>query len=195
MTTWPQLQQEVTAWAFRNFGAQAAWQPMLGLIEEVGEFLAHRENPMFDTSGRSAHNLPEMEDALADQAIYALNLCDICGIKFGPDIVLFHSPEFLSDAQLLGALAAACHAVLKEAQGIRGYDRTKRREEVGVALALWYRWASAQHLTFRLRPLLDCTTIVWEQVRKRDWAKNPDDAHRRVASQEQRMVDDLQGGK
>lgn len=191
MTTWPQLQDEVTAWARHNFGDQDAWQPMLGLIEEVGEFVATRENPPpgFESSPT------DMEDALADQAIYVLNLCEICGIKFGPDIVIFQTPDFLTDAQLLGALAAGCHAVLKEAQGIRGYDKTKRRDELIMALSLWYRWASAQHLRYKLKPMLDCTTYVWEQVRRRDWTRNPTDAHKQAASEKQVMADDLQGGK
>lgn len=189
---------------------------MLGLTEEIGEFIAARVvygQQLAAGIGGILHHGPSvaaLEDAIADQCIYALNLAQICGIHFEKNISS-ELAEPLIDAELFGAIALASRAVLKHAQGIRGYGDAKRSVEVSVALALWFRWASYQTKEFDLRPILWSTSSVWEEVKRRDWKKNPVDAnvaasqeqiiaasqeHATTAPQEQaRMTDDLAGGK
>lgn len=185
---WQTIQSEVSAWALHNFGKQGAWQPMLGLTEECGEFMAAREI----LHGMVFHGAPKpnvaiqeaMSDAIADQCIYACNLCEICGISLR-EIADDALPGNLTDAQILGALAAASHAVLKFEQGIRGVDDTVRRSKLTMALSLWFSWASAQCLRFNLGNIDDCTRKVWMEVQKRDWRKNPVSANEDAASQKQ----------
>lgn len=181
---WPTLQKEIADWSLHNFGHQDAWQPMLGLVEEIGEYMAAREAWNPQNNGPDSRIKTAMEDALADQAIYVLNLAQVCGIQFGPDIVgcTLNVPSPLSDAELLGSLGAACHAVLKEAQGIRGYDKERRRDEMIVALSLWYRWALYQPYKYRLEKLDVVTTEVWGKVKLRDWRKSPTNAHQEAGS-------------
>ncbi len=199
MRSWSVLQSEIADWSLHNFGLQLAHQPMLGLIEEVGEFLAAREQ--FVNIGSPAYILrrESLTDALADQTIYALNLCEIVGLDFqfmNQDFKpVFPDPSpaslNLSDAELLGTLALAARAVLKHEQSIRGYDDLRRKEELGVCLRNWLGWANFQVGAFceEGRTLLGITRTVWDQVRKRDWKKNPRDANK-VALQ-----DDLAAGK
>lgn len=174
MNPWAEMQAEVATWALHNFGDQGAHQPMMGLIEEVGEFIAAREQNLHLPKSRD-----EATDALADQAIYALNLCEKAGLSFAI-IAGANPPEPLTDGELLGCLSLACRAVLKHEQGIRGYDYGKRRDELKISLSMWFRWASYQPVHYCFSPLLPLTQAVWEQVRRRDWRKNPVDAHTQV---------------
>lgn len=187
MSPWSTLQQEVSAWAFHNFGKQGAWQPMLGLIEEVGEFLAAREllhGAVHVGTPRSSQTAAHMEDAIADQCIYVCNLCEITGLSLQA-IADEHLPGDLTDAQILKTLAAASHAVLKYEQGIRGVDEIVRKDKMRMSLSLWFSWAAYQCGRFGLRPILQCTQEVWKEVSKRDWKKNPVSANEDAALQKQ----------
>lgn len=170
---------------------------MLGLIEEVGEFVAAREvwaDHPYNTE-RIEKARAEMQDAIADQCIYVLNLCETAGLQFYEfETEYNNAPDDLRDAQIIGALAAACHCVLKHEQGIRGMTKPLFQEKLYVALSLWYRWAAFQPTKFGFASILESTTKVWEEVRKRDWRKNPVSANL-DASQKQVLTDDLAGGK
>ena len=177
-TTWQKLQLEVSDWALNNFGLQGAHQPMLGLIEEVGEFCS-------ETEMVGKPDLDAMEDAIADQVIYVLNLCEICGLDFHKDIVAMNGPESLTDRELLGSLALGCQAVLKFDQRIRNMTFENRKAKLSVALGMWFRWASYQSGYHGFAPILPATIRVWEKVKKRDWRKNPGDADKVAAFEEQ----------
>lgn len=173
---WSDLQRDISSWATRNFGDNPAWQPQLGLIEEVGEFFA----AITDTQ---TPIIPAITDALGDQAIYALNLCEKVGIHFAADIAnddLGNGPQHLLDRELIGALALGCRAILKNAQGIRGMTWLERRNQLVISISMWYRWAQYQVEVLSLEDLEDIVTSTWAQVSKRDWLKNPDDANLRV---------------
>jgi len=163
--TWDLLQKEVSAWAVRNFGDTPAWMPMLGLVEEVGEYLA----------AEVVGNQAEMLDAIGDQTIYVLNLCEKVGIKFG-DIT--GPPQELDAKELLGVLGVGCQAILKNAQAIRGFTWDKRRERMLVCLSMWHRWVASEcqnyGMVVDLRQVVDG---VWAKVKLRDWVKNPTDAN------------------
>lgn len=77
-----QLQIEHGRWVDRNFPDQAPWQPILGVIEELGE-LAHG---FLKTSqgirGSSSDHLAEMEDAVGDIVIYLISFCHSQGLSF-----------------------------------------------------------------------------------------------------------------
>jgi len=176
MADWQELQAEIAAWALHNFGVQGAWQPQLGLIEEVGEFLAVVTSADLNLAS-IARRRDDMADALGDQCIYALNLAHIAGVAFREQVATdSNQSQLLTGHELLGALALGCHAVLKHAQGIRGMDDTRRADHLVISLGMWYRWAQAQCDTFGLPPLLDITNGIWAEVRRRDWRRNPQTA-------------------
>ena len=195
---WNILQSEVSEWALRNFGKQGAYQPMLGLMEEVGEFLAAREKAKNISNNKQLAEVAKlylltdaMVDAIADQCIYTLNLCEICGINFAEDIAK-NTSEPLRDSELMGALALASRAILKYDQGIRGINYYERQKNLIIALSVWFKWVSYQSKWYRFEDTDIITEKVWQQVKLRDWKKHPTNAH---AFQEQAMTDDLAGGK
>ena len=171
---WEELQKDISNWALANFGQQDAWQPMLGLGEEIGEYMAARHN----RSNRGNEDMgAEMRDAIADQAIYVLNLCEICGINFADIAVISVEPHHISDGELLGVLGLCNRAVLKNFQGIRGYTYNQRRDHLQVSLTVWYRWALHQVSYYKLGEVLAIVQAVWAEVRKRNWKKNPENAN------------------
>ncbi len=165
--TWAKLQREVSDWAARNFGENPPELLMLGIIEEIAEF--------FDPANLSRESLC---DALGDQAIYALNLCDKVGLDFAKDIANdLNQPQHFHERQMLGFLGLGCRAILKHAQGIRGMDSDARRAHLNMTVALWFRWAQGVAETYALPPMLDIVEDTWAKVQKRDWRKRPVDAH------------------
>lgn len=165
---WAELQSDVTLWATKNFGDGPAWQPMLGLIEEVGEYYA-AENSLWAKD--------EMVDALGDQCIYVLNLCEKVGVNFGRDIAT-QEPCKLTAKELMGCLALSSRAILKHSQAIRNFTWEVRRDHLLTSLGMWYRWASYEAAARTTTPLLEITQQIWANVRKRDWVKDPATAHK-----------------
>lgn len=183
MKDWRTLQHEVAAWANFNFGKQGATPCVLGLMEEVGEFMAARV--VYTNHENQSESVTEMIDALGDQVVYILNLCDEVGLPFAD---LVSQAEGIEDYELMGCIALAARAVLKHSQGIRGYDDAKRRHELQVSLTVWFQWALHQCDKYFLPSLLMIANNVWSEVQARDWRKNPTDAHAVVR-------DDLAAGK
>lgn len=173
--SWNTTQKEVHEWATRNFGVTHAWLPFAGLVEEIGEYSA-------------AITLAEKMDAVGDQTIFVLNLCEKVGLNFqniadDPR----NAPEELEAKVMLGVLGSIAQALLKNEQGIRGFTWEKRRYHCMVGISMWYRWATMQCRLVE-RNFADVVTEVWDQVRRRDWHKNPTDANLvglQIAPQEQ----------
>lgn len=68
------LQYEQAKWAQQNFGDQPSWQPLLGLVEEVGE-LAHAH--LKHAQGIRNHEGHEAlaKDAVGDIMIFLASYC------------------------------------------------------------------------------------------------------------------------
>lgn len=159
----PSFQQEVAAWARKNFGECLPWQPYAGLQEEVAEFLDPGNGP------------EEWADAIGDQCIYAANLCQMLGIDF--DELVFEPAQSLTHRELMGALGLGWRAILKHSQGIRGYNDDKRKDEVLIALIAWMRWAKWECHALGIKPPDFHAMQTWAKVSKRDWVAHPTDAH------------------
>lgn len=80
-----ELQAQVQVWTEHNFGEQAPYRPLLGVVEEVGE-LCHAQlkneqgirSPKADEGGWYA----DKRDAVGDIVIYLMNYCTEAGIEF-----------------------------------------------------------------------------------------------------------------
>lgn len=166
------IQQEQIAWSEKNFGQQPARLPHLGILEELGEL-----GVAFLT-----HNMAEIEDAVGDVGIYALDFCGKKGWSLAnfwenrawfdgsDDGILQHSLHIF---QLTKRLA---HHQLKGEQGIRG-GAAHHEEQMRVTMRA-LMWAMdtlcTNHLGVSFLVVID---RVWSKVRQRDWTKNPTNAH------------------
>jgi NTP pyrophosphatase (non-canonical NTP hydrolase) len=79
------LQARLAAWQQRNFGVQEVWQMALGVAEETGELaravLKHYQKIRgYDDPKKF---LQKAADAIADTAIYSINLSTILRLDYG----------------------------------------------------------------------------------------------------------------
>ncbi len=79
MTTLKQLQREQQEWSEYNFGPHDGWEPLLGVMEEVGE-LSHAH--LKDVQGIRTDENHKMAkvDAVGDILIYLADYCTQEGI-------------------------------------------------------------------------------------------------------------------
>ncbi len=74
------IQEEMKPWLRHNFGDRPAWQPLLGLMEELGE-LSHaflkREQGIRTAEDHDA----AIRDGVADILIYLMDFCNAEGIN------------------------------------------------------------------------------------------------------------------
>lgn len=83
-------------WAIYNFGEHPAWQPLLGVVEELGE-LAHAhlkaEQGIRTTEDHSAAK----RDAVADIVIYLMDYCSCEGIDLESTLEEVHAAVLKRD--------------------------------------------------------------------------------------------------
>lgn len=155
------LQEEQKPWVLKNFGERPAWQPLLGIAEEMGELF----QAFWIVDDAYAH---EVKDALADIMIYMADFCTAMNFdlqKLYDDALRDDDFELAPMAVYYGDLA---HAFLKDAQRIRG-THSEHVAKMGDALdgILRHLIRAASNRNWDLREL---TKETWETVvKKRDW--------------------------
>lgn len=169
-----EIVEEQRVWAERNFPDQKPHQPVLGLVEELGEL----------TEAYLVGDQPKVIDGLGDFWVYAINACRHFDANFHYLRAAGHAREqdgalifnFRSaDQMLLKAMALIgrlCHGALKMEQGIRG-TKEEHLETISNALAdLWIVLSAfASYFDLSLKGVLENT---WNEVMQRDWLKNPE---------------------
>lgn len=83
MTELHQIQSEVAEWSTRNFGQQPSVNPLLGVVEEVGELSHAYLKRQQGIRGTPEEHAAAIRDAVGDIVIF---LCDFCareGINLG----------------------------------------------------------------------------------------------------------------
>lgn len=84
MINYPELVAAIAEWARENFGEQDPDEPLLGIIEELGE-LAHAHLKGIQGIRHTPNEIREMKiDAVADCVIYLLNYCGRVGYRPHP---------------------------------------------------------------------------------------------------------------
>jgi NTP pyrophosphatase (non-canonical NTP hydrolase) len=81
-----QFQQENAEWAGRNFGEAPPWQPLLGVVEEVGELSHHFLKSAQGIRGTEEKHKEQMKDGVGDVVIYLAHFCSLMGFDL-EDIV------------------------------------------------------------------------------------------------------------
>ena len=74
-----QIQSAVGAWAVKNFGNQASYLPLLGVVEELGE-LCHAHVKLEQGIRTNEDHWEGKIDAVGDVVIYLLDYCSKTGI-------------------------------------------------------------------------------------------------------------------
>lgn len=168
------LQAEVGAWSQKNFGDQPAWRPAMGMVEELCELSEKVEDL----------DLSETLDAIGDTAIYMADYFHRRGWDLGETWrTRYVNPRVYEGPNMgrtLALIKDVCHSHLKGDQGIRGgaekHDTIMRQT---CAAALIFIQDTAGLLD---RDILEVITNVWDTVSKRDWTKNPNNAHEVAAA-------------
>ena len=80
-----EIQNELRSWSKHNFGDRPAWQPLVGLQEELGE-LSHaflkREQGIRTGEDHNA----KIRDSVADLVIFLLDFCNVEGIDLAHEV-------------------------------------------------------------------------------------------------------------
>lgn len=74
-----ELQQVVDAWVKYNFPNQVAYQPLLGVVEEVGELSHSHLKEEQNIRGSVEEHQAKAKDAIGDIVIYLCNYCSLRG--------------------------------------------------------------------------------------------------------------------
>lgn len=174
------FQVEQKAWSIRNFGDGPQHRPVVGMIEELGElFEALEERNVLASTDDDERCRAAIEDAVGDVIVYMVNVCwqrgwllaDLWETRFGvPDIA------FKKDGSTLQSpvthMRWLAHHQLKGEQHIRGgYEEhnNKMQDRCRAILFLLDRVTAGR--------AMDVAAETWGRVRRRDWTKNPNDAH------------------
>jgi len=171
------LQDEVSLWSRHNFGDQPTVNPLLGAVEELGELDEHytrwkNARDTGDLLGDKDTHHANTEDAVGDMMIYLADYCGRAGLNMAQCEIIGARSHVTADPVINSAIEVGklAHAHLKCAQGIRTTEdhEMARRTQVG-RLIVWLR-------LFGRNSDMDFDGVVintWEEVRKRDWKKDP----------------------
>jgi len=78
MKTIEQIQREQFEWSRRNFGDKPSWQPLMGVVEELGE-LAHAHLKQHQGIRTNEDHTLNARDAIGDIVIYLMDYCNLHG--------------------------------------------------------------------------------------------------------------------
>lgn len=169
------FQGEVMRWNLHNFPNPRQYQPLLGVVEEIGE-LMEADAMLFACPEKAGESYMEFRDAIGDVAIYCAVFCGLNGIQLFEQTqkMAGHFAEpFYSQAEIRVAFMIVsgrlCHSFLKDDQGIRGHGhRDKMAQDIGKIMDLLSAMCRIYDIDF-----LECITDAWEEVSQRDWIKYP----------------------
>jgi NTP pyrophosphatase (non-canonical NTP hydrolase) len=124
------LQTRLYRWQVNRFGLQPAERQVLGIVEELGEWM--------DANGMTVEKGEEaMTDAIADIGVFAIQLCTSLRLDAG---TLMQPPaEFVQVKHALSIAGRLSHVCLKTLQRIRGMQdaETSRRAFAAVLVDLF----------------------------------------------------------
>ena len=153
------IQKEVKAWTDYNFPQAEPWQPLLGIVEEIGEY-------------QDSYTVLEQEDALADAMIYLIDFANKMEIDLDSDLGKPTASSYPED--YLRSMGKLSHAYLKKVQSIRteeDHDENIKLALVNLMTRIRHSWAifCANDSMF-----VDFESVfrnVWKLVSQRDWQK------------------------
>lgn len=166
------LQVRLCRWERANFGTSMPERHALGISEELGELI----DSVYGFSSKIW--VTESEDAVGDIMVYATQLCTGARLDFGS---LYETAQLGVDALrgspfhgLASVVGRISHAVLKSAQGIRGYHESdKYREAIAGEVTSLIKYLALAVRQLRCSSLDKIYVSVAEDVMTRNWKTNP----------------------
>lgn len=159
MIDWQKIQREHTSWTLDNFGAQEAHQPFMGIVEETGEL-------------DIAYTHEERVDAIGDCMVYWVGLCTSLGYDAASLMERVNASDIEPTVTMTRTLGVIAHYILKLQQNIRQDRAPQNREIARSALEDYVRLVEWKAATFAIS-LEEATEQTWNEVKKRNWKKNP----------------------
>lgn len=159
-------------WTGYNFPFAEKWEPLAGIMEEIGE-LGH--------ALRYHHPMEKVEDAIGDIQMYLWHFVSLnqirplshsgARIQQSIDKTKEANPsgavmmKFASIVDLAGQLA---HSFLKRHQGIRNNEDHDRRIESAYQCLQSVIWSFCESVQL---DWVQCVNDTWDIISKRDWQK------------------------
>lgn len=191
--TFDRLQEEVGAWAGRNFPGSTDNESFHGVVEEIGELadalIRHQE--ALDKCDGDAEDeaLDALGDAIGDATVFLADYAGRRGISISSVLAELGLPfatlsqfqdevsmgaDTLDDPvlRLTAAIGDLAHARLKMRQGIRAATAIQLAAERGAVgrIAIWLSvLCSREGLDYGV-----AVDQTWAEVSKRDWVANPE---------------------
>jgi NTP pyrophosphatase (non-canonical NTP hydrolase) len=187
MTTLKQLQEEQRPWVKHNFGDRPTHQPLLGIVEEIGELSEALERLVRE--GGKEVTFTEIKDALADITIFLVDYASAVGwdmefIEKESEPRALH-PKYSGNTTrsdvvhwLISAAGQMCHHHLKCEQGIRG-DTEEHRKMGRYQAVMVIAGVRSMCVLFDFNFQI-VYSRVWAEVKKRDWKKDSVNADKNV---------------
>lgn len=173
MLTIEQLREEMIPWTDANFGTREAWQPELGMIEELGE-LAHAYLKMRQgIRGTEAEHLEAIKDAIGDFIIYWSDWVRSAKMEYHVHI---HSCTFHDIQDTVFDIPREFRRHREPIEVIKDW-----LQDLASLITIPHQYgyeviydaaALAQMLGFDLQEIVETT---WNTVKQRNWKANPKD--------------------
>ena len=187
MLTLKQLQEEMIPWQAHNFPNRTAREPLLGLVEELGE-LAHAQLKGAQSIRYTAEEIrAKKADAVADIIVFLADYCNASDLNMwnnfsdGPNVTLAHIEVF---ATKVGTYKDSIDTIFK-IQSDMARVLVDFQGEVPHAITLdSIRWLLMHLCAYCVMEGLDAQAeleLTWSKVKQRDWQKHPTDANKQVA--------------
>lgn len=170
-----EIQEDQKTWVAKNFPGRDSWMPLMGLVEEYGEYIEAIE---LLKKERFIYKCDEnCLDALADMVIFLADYCSAKGFDLQTlweknDRAWYHNNWAISfnrnkDMIYIGKL---CHHHLKAEQKIRG-SLEEHNEAIQKNIILFLSSIDKQCAMVFYKNLEKEVDRVWQEVRQRDWTK------------------------
>lgn len=167
-----QMKIEQKPWVLHNFGERESWQPLLGIMEELGELT---EAYNFETDENERNE--KIKDAIADITIYITDYCNVMNF----DITQLYMTGTTGRAftttsgwnkilNLMIQVGRISHAHLKHAQKIRVSENHIENAKKFVGEALFVIEELCMNIGYSYYNVVSKT---WNDVKTRDWKKFP----------------------
>lgn len=170
------FQAAVMKWTGHNFPRAQKHQPLLGIMEEIGELVEALEKSR-GKPGDAVVLSPEVEDAVGDTMVFLAHFSGMngfsliqCSAKQRDRFAMMLHPQLNIRNELMKAVGKLAHAYLKDEQGIRRNEkhRDNMMEQIGCIVDLLSQLCGNEG-----QGLLDATAKAWNEVKDRDWVKYP----------------------